>query len=63
MKGGSLERSLVCNMPVLVGGGCPSKIPQTCALLKEEDDMPFCRKNKKVGVRLVTMDTPESIRS
>ena len=45
-------------MPVLVGGGCSSKIPQSCVLLKEEDDMFFCRKNKRFGVRLVTMETP-----
>ena len=41
----------VCNMPVLVGGGCASKIPQSCALVKEEDDSPFCRKNTVKGLR------------
>ena len=47
-------------MPVLVGGGCASKIPQSCVLVKEEEeDTPFCRKNTSIGVRLVTMETPE----
>ena len=47
-------------MPVLVGGGCASKIPQSCVLVKEEEeDTPFCRKNTRIGVRLVTMETPE----
>ena len=49
----------VCNMPVLVGGGCASKIPQSCVLVKVEDDSPFCRKNTRVGVRLVAVETPE----
>ena len=49
----------VCNVPVLVGEGCASEIPQSCVLVKEEDDSPFCRKNMKVGVRLVAMETPE----
>ena len=49
----------VCNIPVLVGEGCASKIPQSCVLVKEEDDSPFCRKNTSVGVRLVAVETPE----
>ena len=48
-----------CNMPVLVGEGCASKIPQSCVLVKEEEDSPFCRKNMRVGGRLVAMETPE----
>ena len=28
-------------------------------MVKEEDDSPFCRKNARVGVRLVAMETPE----
>ena len=48
-----------CNVPVLVGEGCASKIPQSCVLVKEEDDSSFCRKNTRVGVRLVAMKTPE----
>ena len=46
-------------MPVLVGEGCASKIPQSCVLVKEEDNSPFCRKNTRVGVRLVAVETPE----
>ena len=49
----------VCNVPVLVGGGCAYKIPQSCVLVKEEDDPLFCRKNTRVGVRLVAVETPE----
>ena len=49
----------VCNMLVLVGGGCTNNIPQSCVLVKEEDNTPFCRKNTRVGVRLVTMKTPK----
>ena len=44
----------VCN--VLIGEGCASKIPQSCVLVKEEDDSPFCRKNTRVGVRLVLQE-------
>ena len=47
----------VCNVPVLVGERCASKIPQSCVL--NEEDSPFCRKNTRVGVRLVAMETPE----
>ena len=43
-------------MPVLVGGGCASRIPQSCALVKK-DDSPFYRKNRRVGVRLVATET------
>ena len=46
-------------MPTLVGEGCASKTPQSCVLVKEEDDIPFCRKNTRVGMRLVAMETPE----
>ena len=49
----------VCNVPVLVGEGCASKIPQSCVLVKKEDDSPFCTKNTRVGVRLVAVETPE----
>ena len=49
----------VCNVPVRVGEGCASKIPQSCVLVKEEDDSPFCLKNTRVGVRLVAVETPE----
>ena len=35
------------------------EIPQPCVLVKEEDNSPFCRKNTKVGVRLVAVETPE----
>ena len=28
-------------------------------LVKEEDDSPFCRKNTRVGVRLVAIETLE----
>jgi len=49
----------VCNVPVLVGEGCAGKIPQSCVLVEKEDDSPFCRKNTRVGVRLVAMETPE----
>ena len=45
MKGGG-----GCNWsPVLVGEGCAGKIPQSCVLVKEENDSPFCRKNTSVG--------------
>lgn len=47
-----------CNMSMLVGEGCASKISQSC-VLKEKDDIPFCRKSVRFRVRLVTMDTPE----
>ena len=46
-------------MPVLVGEGCANKIPQSCVLVKEKDHAPFCRKNTRVGVRLVATETPE----
>ena len=64
MKGGGgvtgvIKTEPVYSMPVLVGEGCTSKIPQPCVLVKEEDDSPFCRKNTSVGVRLVAMETPE----
>ena len=49
----------VCNVPVLVGEGCAGKIPQSSVLVEKEDDSPFCRKNTRVGVRLVAMETPE----
>jgi len=63
-KGGGGVRGVtrpqpVGNVPVLVGGGCASKVPQSCVLVKEEDNSPFCRKNTRVGVRLVAMETPE----
>lgn len=45
-------------MLMLVGGGCASNIPQSCALLKEEDDFPFRRKNRRPGVRLVATEAP-----
>jgi len=48
----------VCNMPVHVGGRCASTISQSCVLVKEKNDTP-CRKNTRVVVRLVTMETPE----
>ena len=46
-------------MPVVVGEGCASKIPQSCVSVKEEDDSLFCRKNTRDGVRLVATETPE----
>lgn len=49
----------VCNITVLVGEGCASKIPQSCVLVKEEHDAPFCRTNTRAGVRVVTMATLE----
>ena len=49
----------VCNMPVFVGWGCASRIPQSCVLVMEEDNSLFCRENTGVGVRLVAMETPE----
>ena len=59
MKGGGVIRmEPACNMPVLMGEGCASKIPQSCALGKEENNLPFCRKN--TDVRLVAMETPEN---
>ena len=55
MKGGGVIRmEPACNMPVLLGEGCASKIPQSCALGKEENNLPFCRKN--TGVRLVLQE-------
>ena len=49
----------VCNVPVLVGEGCAGKIPQSSVLVEKEDDSPFFRKNTRVAVRLVAMETPE----
>ena len=46
-------------MPVLVGEGCASKIPQSCVLAKDKNDSPFCRKNTRVGGRLVAVETRE----
>ena len=56
MKGGGgvtgvTRKKPVCNVPVHVGGGC--------SMVKEDDNSPFCRKNTRVGVRLVAMETPE----
>ena len=48
-----------CNVPVLEGEGCACKTPWSCALVKEEDDSSLCRKNTRVGVRLVAVETPE----
>ena len=55
----SLERSLV-------GGGCAtttgqsnSKMCQSCVLVKEEGDTPFCSKNTRAGVRLVATEASE----
>ena len=49
----------VCNVPVLVGEGCAGKIPQSSVLVEKEDDSPFCRKNTRVGGRLVAVETRE----
>jgi len=46
---GVISTEPVCNMPVLVGEGCASKIPQSSVLVKEEENSPFCRKNMRVG--------------
>ena len=56
MKGGGgvtgvTRKKPVCNVPVHVGGGC--------SMVKEDDNSPFCRKNTRVGVRLVAVETPE----
>ena len=64
MKDGGVETGVtrkepVCNVPVLVGDRCSSKIPQSCVLVKEEDDSHFGRKNTRVGVRLVAVEIPE----
>jgi len=56
---GVSRKEPVCNLSVLVGGECTSKIPQSCAMVKEEEDSPYCRKNTRVGVRLVAMESPE----
>ena len=56
---GVIRMELVGNVPVLVGEERASKISQSCVLVKEKDDSPFCRKNTSVGVRLVAMETPE----
>eukprot|EP00075_Anas_platyrhynchos_P019479 XP_027308732.1 uncharacterized protein LOC101793245 [Anas platyrhynchos] len=37
---------------------CATKTLQTCVLVKE-DDITFCRKDTRVGERLITMETPE----
>ena len=47
------------NVPVLEGEGCACKTPWSCALVKEEDDSPLCRKNTRAGMRLVAVETPE----
>ena len=44
---------------MLVGEGCASKISRSCVLVNEEDDSPFCRKNTRVGGRLVAVETRE----
>ena len=49
----------VCNVPVLVGEGCAGKIPQSSVLVEKEDDSPFFRKNTRVDVSLVAVETPE----
>lgn len=46
MKGGGgvtgfARTKPVCNVPMLVGEGCSSKIPQSCVLVKEEENLPF----------------------
>lgn len=46
-------------MPVLVGEECASKTLQSCVWVKDEDDIPLCRKDTRVGGRLVTVETPE----
>ena len=53
---GSLEQTLYVTCQ---GKGCASKIPQSYVLVKEEDDSLFCRKNTRVGVRLVAIETLE----
>lgn len=62
MKGGGgvtgiTRKKPVCNVPVLLGGRCASKIPQSRALV--EEDSPFCRENTRVGVILVAVETLE----
>ncbi|XP_035169883.1 uncharacterized protein LOC118159406, partial [Oxyura jamaicensis] len=64
MKGGEgrtgdTRKEPECNMPVLVGEECASKTLQSCVLVKDEDDRTFCRKDTRVGEKLVTMETPE----
>ena len=49
----------ICNIPLLEGEECANKIPQSCVLVKEEDNSPFCKRNTRVGVRLVAVKTPE----
>jgi len=56
---GVIRMELVGNVPVLVGEERASKISQSCVLVKEKDDSPFCRKNTRVGVRLMAMETRE----
>ena len=51
----------VCNVSVLVGEECASKIPLSCVLVKEKDDSPFSRKDTRVGVRFVAVETPEYV--
>ena len=46
------------NVPVLEEEGCACKTPWSCALVKEEDDSPLCRKNMRAGMRLVAVETP-----
>ena len=48
-----------CNVPVLEGEGCACKTPWSCALVKEDDDSPLCRKNMRAGMRLVAVEAPE----
>ena len=47
------------NVPVPEGEVCACKAPWSCALVKEEDDSPLCRKNMRAGMRLVAVETPE----
>ena len=47
------------NVPVLEEEGCACKTPWSCALVKEEDDSPLCRKTMRAGMRLVAVETPE----
>ena len=47
------------NIPVLEEEGCACKTPWSCALVKEEDNSPLCRRNTRAGMRLVAVETPE----
>ena len=49
----------ICNIPLLEGEECANKIPQSCVLVKEEDNSPFCKRNTRVGVRLVATEASE----